>query len=225
MYAEPRTSHNWLIRKAVNDKVCERLPVLSGRVVDLGCGTRPYETDILRHAREYIDVDWGNSLHGSHADIVADLNRPLSMAEGFADHIASFEVMEHVAEPQVVRSESFRILRRGGGLKLSVPFQWWVHEEPWNYFRYTAHVLRYLLGKAGFVDVVVTPTTGFWSMWFLKLNHQLARVPRGPPAMRGLTRAVLVPFWWTSQHAGRMLDRLWREKRKAAGYFVTAAKP
>ncbi len=225
MYEEGRTRHNWLISRAINRMVRDRLPEFSGRVLDLGCGARPFEVDILRHATEYIGVDWSNTMHGNHADIVADLNRPLPVASQSADHIVSFEVLEHLAEPRVMLSEAFRILRQGGQLTLSVPFQWWVHEAPWDYYRYTRHGLKYLLLNAGFERVIVKPTTGFWSMWLLKLNYQLARLPRGPRFVRWLMRSCLMPFWWVNQHVGLGLDRVWPEDRETAGYFVTAIKP
>ncbi|MGY0652270.1 methyltransferase domain-containing protein [Luteimonas sp. A537] len=225
MYPEHLFSHNWLIKKVLNGKFRARLPELSGRVVDLGCGMRPFEQDILQYADEYIGVDWSSTLHGLQADVVADLNRPLPFASDIAGHVVSFEVMEHLAEPQVMLSEALRILRPGGELTLSVPFQWWVHEAPWDYYRYTCHGLEYLLQKAGFVDIVVTPTTGFWSMWLLKLNYQTNRLARGPQPVRMLARALLVPFWWANQHLGQALDRFWPEERETAGYFVTATKP
>lgn len=225
MYPESRLSHNWLIKKAVNDKLRPRLPELSGRVVDLGCGVRPFEQDILQYADEYVGVDWGNTLHGLRADIVADLNLPLPIANEVASHVVSFEVLEHLAEPQVMLAEAFRILRRGGEVTLSVPFQWWVHEAPWDYYRYTCHGLEYLLRKAGFTNIEVTPTTGFWSMWLLKLNYQTDRLARGPRLVRMLVRALLLPFWWTNQHLAQAIDWFWPGENETAGYFVTASKP
>ncbi|AMO23124.1 hypothetical protein GCM10027034_44250 [Ramlibacter solisilvae] len=225
MYAENRLTHNWLMKKAINDKVRERLPHLAGLVLDLGCGTRPFEADILAHASRYLGVDWGNTLHGSHADIVADLNQSLPLDDESADHVVSFEVMEHLAEPRMMLAEAFRILRRGGQLTLSVPFQWWVHEEPWDYYRYTRHGLEYLLKRAGFTDIRVAPSTGFWSMWFLKLNYQTTRLVRGPHHVKLLVRAALIPFWWINQSLAPVMDRWWPEDRETAGYFVTAAKP
>lgn len=211
MYPEHILSHNWLIKKAVNNKVRARLPELSGRVIDLGCGVRPFEKDILEHADEYVGVDWGNTLHGLKADIVADLNRPLPIADETASHVVSFEVLEHLSEPQVT---------------LSVPFQWWVHEAPWDYYRYTCHGLEYMLRKAGFTDVVVSPTTGFWSMWLLKFNYQTLRLARrGPRPVRLVMRTLLIPFWWLNQHLAQAIDRFWPEESETAGYFVTATKP
>jgi len=225
MYVENKLSHNWLAKKNVNSKVCEALSGFSGTIVDLGCGTRPFEADMLRHAKEYIGLDWGNTQHGTHADVIADLNRSLPIADATADHVVTFDVIEHVAEPAMMLREAARILRNGGTLMLSAPFQWWIHEEPWDYQRFTRHGLDYQLRKAGFSDIQITPTSGFWSMWLLKLNYQLHRLIRGPRPLRVLLRVLLIPIWWINQNIAPWLDKVWPEERETAGYFLTARKP
>ncbi len=225
MYTEDLLGHNWLGMRAVNEKVRARAPFLNGEVLDLGCGTRPFESDIARYSTRYVGVDWSNTLHALKADIVANLNEPLPVPDASFDHVVSFEVLEHLAEPDVMLGEACRILRSGGEITLSVPFQWWVHEAPWDYYRYTRYGLEYKLKKAGFINVQVEPTTGFWSMWILKLNYRLARRVRGSWLRRNTMRLLLVPFWFLSQHAAAWLDRRSPDERESAGYFVTARKP
>lgn len=225
MHSEDRLSHNWLIKKLVNDQVRAHLGAFRGCVVDLGCGTRPYERDILAHADCYVGVDWNRTLHGMHADVAADIGAALPFQDESADCVVAFEVLEHMAEPGRLLEESRRILAPGGLMMISVPFQWWVHEGPRDYYRYTRHGLAYLMNKAGFEIDTIVPTSGFWSMWVLKLNYQTARLPRGPRPLRRLMRAVLIPFWWSGQTLAPILDRLWPEERETAGYFVTARKP
>lgn len=225
MYEENIFNHNWLIKKLVNDKVRSRLPDLTGLVLDLGCGERPFERDILQHADAYIGVDWALTTHSLMADVLADLNGPLPFGDGTIDHVVSFEVLEHLSEPGTMLREAARVLKRGGGLTLSLPFQWWVHEAPWDFQRFTRHGLLYQLERAGFIDVEVRETSGFWSMWVLKLNYQLARLTQGSGWQRRLLRVVFVPLWWLDQHLAFALDRKWKEPRETAGYFVTAQKP
>lgn len=220
-----RFSHNWLIKKLHDAHLHQNLRLLQGTVVDLGCGTRPYEAAILTRANCYWGIDWQATLHGLRADIAADLNKPLPIADEVADCVVTFQVIEHLAEPGVMLGEAHRILRKGGLLMLSAPFQWWVHEAPWDYQRFTRHGLEYQLRKAGFADSNIIPISGFWSMWILKLNYQLARLVRGSRILRLLIRALLVPFWWLGQTLAPLVDRMWSEDRETAGYFVIAYKP
>lgn len=224
MHIENHFAHNWLAKKLLNDKVRVHLDNLHGTVIDLGCGTRPYEADILTRADYYIGVDWGNTLHGLKADIAADLNKSLPFADKTADCVITFEVIEHLSEPGTMLSEAYRILRSEGVLLLSAPFQWWVHEAPWDYQRFTSYGLEYQLRKAGFDSIDVTETSGFWSMWVLKLNYQLARLIRGPRPLRFILRALLIPFWGATQMLAPIMDRYWHEKNETAGYFVIARR-
>ena len=216
---------NWLALKLNNTEVQKRLPLMTGTVYDLGCGTRPYEHDIMHHADSYVGVDWSNTLHGLHAEIVADLNQTLPIESSVANTVVSFQVLEHLSEPQTMVNEAYRILQVGGRAFISVPFQWWVHEAPYDYFRYTRYGLEHMLTKAGFVDVQVEAVTGFWVMWVLKLNYQTTRYIRGRWPIPMLMRALLAPLWFVGQTIAPLLDRIDFNEAETAGYFVTARKP
>jgi SAM-dependent methyltransferase len=216
--------HNWLILKQNNENVRRHLKKMSGVVYDLGCGTRPYERDIRAAAAEYIGVDWSNTYHVLQADIVADINQSLPVADCVANTVVSFQVLEHLHEPQMMLDEAFRILRNGGSIVLTVPFQWCVHEPPYDYYRYTRYGLEYMLAKAGFVDIDVHEVGGFWGMWFLKLNYQTARLVQGPTLLRSLIRVLLLPLWITDQFMAPLLDRYWPSPQEAVGYVAVARK-
>lgn len=196
----------------------------SGVVLDIGCGERPFEVDLRRHADAYFGLDWSNTLHNLKADVVADANQPLPIRSEAVDQVVSFEVLEHLAEPDVMLAEACRVLKPGGGLALSMPFQWWLHEAPWDYQRFTRYGLEYHLRKAGFDAIDIQPRGGFWTMWLLKLNYQLNRLPRGPGWIRKPVRAALIPIFWINQIVAPWLDRMWPDERETAGYFVIATK-
>ena len=165
-----RKAYNWLIYDT-GDRFLEMLSShFKGDLYDLGCGEMPYRYWFLQYVDRYVGVDWSGTLHELKADIIADLNAPLPIKDRVADTVVSFSVMEHLREPQNMLNEAFRILKPDGRMILQVPFMWWVHEAPYDYYRYTRYGLKYMFEKAGFTEVEVLPQTGFWVMWTLKFN-------------------------------------------------------
>ena len=219
-------SHNWRVLKDNNRCVGKLIESLRGTVYDLGCGTQPYKIDILVHADEYVGVDWSQTPHTLVADVVADLNEPLPVESGAADAVVSFQVMEHVRKPDFMLKEAHRILKDGGSIIMMVPFQWWVHEAPYDYFRYTPYGLHYLFEEAGFEHIEITPTSGVMVVLIMKVNYFSVRFIRGPAWLRWLIRFALTPFWFVLQALAPWLDRLDRDKElEASGFSITARKP
>lgn len=211
-------SFNFLINK-INQQIAYSLPY-KGYVIDLGCGTTPYKSYILKVADKYIGVDWENSLHNQeHVDVFADLCNQLPFEENCADTVVSFQVMEHLTEPDFFLSECYRILKSNGRIFITVPFMWHVHEEPNDYFRYTRYGLEYLLKKNGFVDIEIKENTGFWQMWVLKFNYHTLRFARGP------LKYFWLPIWWLGQTISPFLDKYDKHPQETASYTVLARRP
>ena len=220
-----RKSHNWLIYDVGDRDLLKYSQHYKGTLYDLGAGESPYKDFFLGFADQYIAVDWAGSFHDTKADIAADLNKPLPIESEAADTVVSLSVMEHLCEPQIMLNEAYRILKPGGRIVLQVPWQWWIHEAPYDFFRYTPYGLKYLFEKAGFVDVVVEAQSGFFTMLTLKVNYFSKRFIRGPQPLCWLIKAVLLPFWYLGQKAAPLLDKLDRNwALETSGYYVTAKK-
>lgn len=225
MHPVSKLTHNWLAKKIDNEFVCNSSCLMEGLVLDLGCGTRPYENEILKFADHYIGVDWSNTLHGFVADVMADLSEPLPIRTESVDVVVCFEVIEHLKNPFLMVEEAFRSLKRGGKIYVSVPFQWHEHEIPWDYYRFTRYGLKNLFEKSGFISIEITEKSGFWVMWILKLNYQLLSLIKGGRMRRRFTRACLLPIWWLGQHLAPKLDSMFGGEGNSIGYFVVAQKP
>lgn len=219
-----RSPHNWLIYDVSDAWLTRFTDQYKGHLYDLGCGEMPYKSWLLNYADQYTGVDWDSTLHELKADILADLNEPLPIESEVADTVISLSVMEHLREPQVFLREAHRILKPRGAMILQVPFMWWVHEAPYDYYRYTRFGLQYLFEKAGFVDVQVYPSTGFWTMWTLKFNYQTARLVRGAWLIRKVVGLILRGVWAIDQRIAPWIDKHWKGESETAGYFVVAKK-
>lgn len=220
-----RSLNNWILYDIVDNYLEKYSKYIKGHLVDLGCGEAPYRDYFLQFADRYTGVDWTKTLHNSKADIVSDLNKKIELGDEVADTIVSLSVMEHLCEPQTFLNESYRILKKGGVMILQVPWQWWIHEAPYDYFRYTPYGLEYMFKKAGFCDIEVEAQTGFFTTCIVKMNYFSSRFVRGNKPTKWIIKGVLVPLWTIGQILAPYLDRLDKNwKAESQGYFVVARK-
>lgn len=120
-----------------------------GDLLDLGCGKVPLYGMYQQQVKTVTCVDWENSPHALlHVDVFADLNQRLPLDNNSFDTIILSDVLEHVRQPELLLEEVQRVLRPGGNLILNVPFYYWLHEEPSDFFRYTQFALKGLMEEA-----------------------------------------------------------------------------
>ena len=115
----------------------------SGCLLDLGCGKAPLYLVYSDLVDDCICVDWDSSFHTNpHLDYSCDLTKPLPFLNGEFQTVILSDVLEHIPEPWALWSEIDRLLAPGGVLLMNVPFYYSIHEEPYDYYRYTEYALR-----------------------------------------------------------------------------------
>jgi SAM-dependent methyltransferase len=135
---------SWLHADLVAKHYDDYLPRFAhGRLLDLGCGKVPLFSAYKDLVTESVCVDWSRSMHGNdHLDAICDLNGLLPFANNEFDTVLLSDVLEHIAEPQRLIGEIDRVLRSNGTLLMNVPFYYWLHEQPFDFYRYTEFALR-----------------------------------------------------------------------------------
>ncbi len=138
----------YFARAGLFDAMTEYAPKLSGRLLDVGCGTKPYRALFSVGSYVGLDIDSDATRRRGIADHYYDgIKFPFENAS--FDSILCNEVLEHVFNPDEFIKEIVRVLRPGGTLLLTVPFVWDEHEQPYDYARYSSFGLRALLEKQG----------------------------------------------------------------------------
>lgn len=131
----------------------------TGLVLDVGCADR-WAQAAMPAGAHYICLDYpptGRDRYRAQPDVFADA-AVMPLADGCADTVLLFEVLEHVRHPQQALHEIARILRANGRLLLTVPFLYPVHDAPYDFQRYTAHGLAREIAGAGLDLVECEPT-------------------------------------------------------------------
>jgi SAM-dependent methyltransferase len=132
-----------------------------GRLIDIGCGNKPYK-DMMQNVTEYIGCDIVQS-DLECVDVLCEANN-IPLPSGSFDTAFSTQVIEHVADHNGLVAEAFRLIKPGGYFILSGPMSWPLHEEPYDYFRFTSHGFRYILEKAGFEVKEIMANGGMWAV-------------------------------------------------------------
>ena len=192
-------------------------PELRGRVLDVGCGSRPYEN--LVQAREYLglELDTPENRAARKADFFYD-GRKLPFPDASFDAVICNQVLEHVFEPDEFVAEIARVLRAGGRLLLTVPFVWDEHEQPRDYGRYSSFGLSALLARNGLRVLRQEKTAGDVKALFQLVNAYLYKVTATRSAYLNLLFALVLmaPFnllgtvlaWLLPRNADLFLDNV-----------------
>jgi SAM-dependent methyltransferase len=171
-------SHAWFLHYRSLFSDLEKASLRShGKMLDVGCGNKPFAGMFERRVSEHIGCDVVQSSE-SRADVIC-LATDLPFTNSSYDTVLITQVIEHVADHQSLLREAFRVLRGGGVLILSGPMYWPLHEEPHDFFRFTEHGLRFLLQRTGFVEIEVVNNGGHWALCGQVLIHTLSATRLG----------------------------------------------
>jgi SAM-dependent methyltransferase len=141
----------------------------SGKLIDIGCGSKPYFEQLKSTVTEHIGVDHELSIHDhSKIDLVGTAYN-IPSDDNVFDSALCTAVLEHLEEPELAIRECYRVLKPDGIAIYSVPFIWHIHEEPRDFFRYSTFGLEYLFTKSGFEIIEIKPLSGF-IVTFLQLH-------------------------------------------------------
>ena len=198
--------HNWLLHHIYLNSIIRNKSFIKGKVLDIGCGKKPYAEYFYPQCEYYIGLDYSKTIHGlDKVDVVGD-SLLLPFKNLSFDNVLSFQVMEHVSEPQIFLSEAFRILKPGGYFFLKTPFMWGEHETPYDFFRYTRYGLHYLAEKIGFHVIEIQPDSKFWTMSILRFNYYLLRFARG--RFKLVIKFFMLPIFIIDQCLAYFMDKI-----------------
>ena len=218
----PKTIKNLLVHSHTERELrrCAR-QYASGRMIDIGCGTKPYAGMFAPFVTEHVGLDHVSTQHeksrvdlwGSAYEIPSD--------DAHFDCALCTSVLTNLEEPEAALRECLRVLKPGGTAIFTTGFLWHVNEAPRDFFRFTRYGLSHLFQKAGFEVGEIKALCGFWATFGQLLTYNLYRLNRGPVRMLHL----LDPIGLVLQGLAYGMDALDRTEAWTSSYSVVARKP
>lgn len=134
----------------------------SGRLLDVGCGNKPYKEMFPKTVTEYIGCDIEQS-NLKLVDIICPAT-DLAFDDQSFDTVFCTQVLEHVFDHKKAFFEISRVLKPGGVFIGSLPMTWQHHEEPYDFFRFTKYGIERLISEAGLEIEYIRANGGKWAL-------------------------------------------------------------
>ena len=165
---------------------------LTGSLLDVGCGSKPYRNYFS--ATKYTGLDTDNSGHQHHdedIDVIYD-GKIFPFGDKEFDSVLCNQVLEHVFEPALLLNETNRVLKTGGKCLFTVPFVWDEHEQPYDYARYSSFGLKYLFEQHGFKVVEQYKLMTDFRVIIQLTNGYFYKLTRKIPVIKQLTTLLIM---------------------------------
>lgn len=212
---------NLLIYYIFEKEFKKRRHYLHGKLVDIGCATKPYQKLLSSCVDQHVGIDHKDTLHDkSHIDFFGSAyNIPLE--NEYFDSALCTAVLEHLEEPEKALRECLRVLKEGGVAIYTVPFIWHIHEAPRDFFRFSKYGIEYLFTKTGFEILEIKALSGFWVTFCQLFVYYLYRFNRG--VLRWLRIIDVLGLF--IQSMAFLLNYLDKTEQWTWMYLVIARKP
>jgi SAM-dependent methyltransferase len=195
-----------------------------GRVLDIGCGNKPYEKLFGTKTTEYIGCDIAQS-DLKKVDVLCPANK-IPLENSIFDTVFSTQTIEHVEDHQGLVNEAFRLVKPGGYFIVAGPFNWPLHEEPYDFFRFTKHGFKYIIEKAGFGMVETNPNGGMWATAGQSLMHAFTN-SKSKHFLVKVSRYLFfkLRIYWLHNAFFSWLDKVDYNPVNTINYVIVAQKP
>jgi ubiquinone/menaquinone biosynthesis C-methylase UbiE len=204
-----KNDHDYIVMKHLIEDLKRVVPqYAAGDVLDVGCGNKPYEQLFESVSNKYVGCDVVQSSENK-VDVICEAVNLLFDDNSF-DTVFSTQVIEHVEDPFKMLGEMYRVLKKDGIVIISAPFCWELHEQPYDFFRYSKYGLHAMFKRHNLEILELKANGGKWAAIFQMNINMIYSTFAKKTFFRRIIKLLFINFHFTS-----VLNRIacWADKR------------
>ena len=132
--------------------------------------------------------------------------------------VCCFEVLEHTKNPHKAIQNVFNILSKGDLFLASVPFNFHIHDEPNDFYRFTSYGLKMLFRD--FSNVEVKKRNG----WLESIFVNIIRLEKEKNILAKITGKIFIIIHFVLLPLILVLQKIVPSEKLTTGYYIEAEK-
>lgn len=132
--------------------------------------------------------------------------------------ICCFEVLEHTNNPNKAIENIYKILNKGDYLLASTPFNFHIHDEPNDFFRFTYFGLEMLLKN--FSEVKIKKRNG----WLESIFINIIRLEKEKNLFSKIIGKTFILFYFVLLPLIVLIQKVATSEKLTTGYYIEAKK-
>jgi SAM-dependent methyltransferase len=154
------------------------------KLLDAGAGVqrfKPYCSHLVYISQDFGEYCGGDLFAGepledwqaSTCDIISDITK-IPLEEGAIDHILCTEVFEHIPDPAAALAEFSRLLKDGGSVLITAPFNSQYHQTPYFFYSgFSSEFYKFYAQKFNLSISRIDPIGDYYQ----SISQELLRLP------------------------------------------------
>lgn len=192
---------------------------ITGDVLDVGCGSFDRYSELFAF-KKYLKMDIDKN---NNPDVVGSAEK-IPLPGSSVDSIVCTQVLGDVYDLKKSFSEFFRVLKPGGKILITESLMAAMHDEPYDFWRFTDYSLRRLFEENGFDILHIERRGGFFASTAQNtIRYFIDRLD----LYKNFLGKISSPFISVFGRLMLWLDRLDKSKagaRQSMGWCVVAVK-
>jgi hypothetical protein len=132
--------------------------------------------------------------------------------------VCIFEVLEHTKDPKLAINNIYKILKKNDYCLASVPFNFHIHDDPNDFWRFTSYGLKFLFKD--FSEVNIKMRNG----WLDSIFVNIIRLEKENNLFSKITGKFFILIYFLTYPLIQIIQKIVTSKKLTTGYYIEAKK-
>ena len=194
----------------------EKIKIKEINVLNIGSGGE-LESLIKKNFKNVFSIDIDENRNPNQKIDICDDNFASNMKTK-PSLVCCFEVLEHTKDPKKAIRNIYSILKKGDYFLASTPFNFHIHDEPNDYFRFTYFGLEMLLND--FSEVKIKKRNG----WLESIFINIIRLEKEKNILSKILGKSFILIYFIFLPLILLIQKIITSEKLTTGYYIEAKK-